>query len=383
MKLICTTNPRVSVSLALLAISLLSTPSTPFAGVAEVSTLIPVSVPAKVGTVAGAKFVGLPVARPSLYEGAVTSAVAANTGASTLVTDANLTAAVLDALGIASVSTARVTDNSFATGDDQYVVEFTSGPNIGLVKTVSAVSAGGATVLGGLKAGLAVGTTYVLRKDWTLGSLFGYNNTAVTASGLKGGLVSGADHIGVVRNAKLELYYWTGTAWKPTSGSVSGVAYEHVRIPLSGGFYFKRNTTSATTAYLSGVYRPHRLQTLLEGGSGAVFTVSTPNFKDTTLAETGLHRYVKSSTLVASADEIRIIGPTGAITSYFNAGSGSAYTSGFWNGTSPAAPSWRSTASGQAAGSANSLVIPAGSAILIKKSGTDSRLIGIDPAYTN
>jgi len=92
---------------------------------------------------------------------------------------------------------------------------------------------------------------------------------------------------------------------------------------------------------------------------------------------------VKSSTLVASADEIRIIGPTGAITSYFNAGSGSAYTSGFWNGTSSAAPSWRSTASGQAAGSANGLVIPAGSAVLIKKSGTDSRLIGIDPAYTN
>jgi hypothetical protein len=40
------------------------------------------------------------------------------------------------------------------------------------------------------------------------------------------------------------------------------------------------------------------------------------------------------------------------------------------------------TASGNAAGSANSLVIPAGSAIMIKKSGADARLIGIDPAYT-
>jgi hypothetical protein len=362
---------------------MLSTPSTQFAGVAEASALIPVSVPAKVGTVPGAKFVGLPVARPSLYEGAVTTAVAASSASSTVVTDANLTSAVLDALGISSVSTARVTDNNFATGDNQYVIEFTSGPNIGLVKTVSAVSSGGATVLGGLKAGLAVGTTYVLRKDWTLGSLFGADNTSVVASGLKGGLVSSADHIGVVRNARLELYYWTGTSWKPTSGSVSGVAYEHVRIPLSGGFYFKRNTSSSTTAYLTGVYRPHRLQTLLEGASGTVFTVSTPNFKDTTLDQTGLHRYVKSSTVLASADELRIIGPSGAISSYFNAGSGTGYSSGFWNGTSSAAPSWRSTASGHAAGSANSLVIPAGSAVLIKKSGADSRLIGLDPAYTN
>jgi hypothetical protein len=151
---------------------------------------------------------------------------------------------------------------------------------------------------------------------------------------------------------------------------------------MSGGFYFKRNTSSATTLYLSGIYRPHRLQALLEGVSGSVFTVSTPNYVDTTLAATGLHRYVKSSTLVASADELRIISADGSIASYFNAGSGSGYTSGFWNGTSANAPSWRLTASGNAAGSANSLVIPAGSAIMIKKSGADARLVGIDPAYT-
>lgn len=352
------------------------------AGVAEVATLVPVAIPAKVGTTAGVKFVGIPVARPGIFEGSVTTLVASAASASTVVTDSKLTAQVVSELGNPTVSTSRVSDNVFATEDNQYVIELTSGPNIGLVKVVSAISSGGVTVLGGFNKRLDVGTTYVLRKDMTLATLLGNNPTEIAASGIKGGLVSGADHVGVVRNAKLELYYWTGSAWKPTSGSVAGVTYEQVRIPMSGGFYFKRNTSSATTIFLAGIYRPHRLQALLEGISGSVFTVSTPNYVDTTLAQTGLHRYVKSSTLVSAADELRIISANGSIASYFNAGSGTGYTSGFWNGTSANAPSWRLTASGNSAGSANSLVIPAGSAIMIKKSGADARLIGIDPAYT-
>ena len=368
------------VALALLTAMAFNTNS--IAGVAEVATLVPVAIPAKVGTTAGVKFVGIPVARPGIFEGSVTTLVATSTSASTVVTDSKLTAQVVSELGNPTASTARVSDNVFPTEDNQYVIELTSGPNIGLVKVVSAISAGGVTVLGGFNKRLDVGTTYVLRKDWTFASLFGNNATQIAASGIKGGLVSGADHVGVVRNAKLELYYWTGSAWKPTSGSQAGVAYENVRIPMSGGFYFKRNTSSATTLYLSGIYRPHRLQALLEGVSGSVFTVSTPNYVDTTLAATGLHRYVKSSTLVSAADELRIISADGSIASYFNAGSGTGYTSGFWNGTSANAPSWRLTATGNAAGSANGLVIPAGSAIMIKKSGADARLIGIDPAYT-
>ena len=368
------------VALALLTAMAFNTNS--IAGVAEVATLVPVAIPAKVGTTAGVKFVGIPVARPGIFEGSVTTLVATSTSASTVVTDSKLTAQVVSELGNPTASTARVSDNVFPTEDNQYVIEFTSGPNIGLVKVVSAISAGGVTVLGGVNKRLDVGTTYVLRKDWTFASLFGNNATQIAASGIKGGLVSGADHVGVVRNAKLELYYWTGSAWKPTSGSQAGVAYENIRIPMSGGFYFKRNTSSATTLYLSGIYRPHRLQALLEGVSGSVFTVSTPNYVDTTLAATGLHRYVKSSTLVSAADELRIISADGSIASYFNAGSGTGYTSGFWNGTSANAPSWRLTATGNAAGSANGLVIPAGSAIMIKKSGADARLIGIDPAYT-
>jgi hypothetical protein len=372
------------VALALLTAMAFNTNS--IAGVAEVATLVPVAIPAKVGSTAGVKFVGIPVARPGIYEGTVTTLVPAGTGSgtplSTVVTDSTLTTQLISELGASTVSTARVANDTFATADNQYLIEITSGPNIGLVKTVSAITSGGATVLGGFSKRLDVGTTYVLRKDWTIGSLLGTDSAGVAASGIRGGLVSSSDHIGVIRNARLELYYWNNTKWLPTSGAVAGVAYEHVRVPMSGGFYFKRNTATSTTVYLSGIYRPHRLQALLEGISGSVFTVSTPNYVDTTLAQTGLHRYVKSSSLVSAADELRIISANGTIASYFNAGSGTGYTSGFWNGSSANAPSWRSTASGNAAGSANSLVIPAGSAIMIKKSGADARLIGIDPAYT-
>ena len=367
------------VALALLTAMAFNTNS--IAGVAEVATLVPIAIPAKVGSTAGVKFVGIPIARPGIFEGSVTTLVASAASASTVVTDSKLTAQVVSDLGSPTVSTSRVSNDVFATADNQYLIEITSGPNIGLVRTVSAITAGGATVLGGFSKRLDVGTTYVLRKDWTIGSLLGTDPTTVAASGIRGGLVSSSDHIGVIRNARLELYYWNNTKWLPTSGAVAGVAYEHVRVPMSGGFYFKRNTATATTVYLSGIYRPHRLQALLEGSSGSVFTVSTPNYADTTLAQTGLHRCVKSSPLVGSADELRIISANGAITSYFNAGSGTGYTSGFWNGSSANAPSWRPTGSG-AAGSANGLVIPAGSAIMIKKSGPDARLIGIDPAYT-
>ena len=53
------------VALALLTAMAFNTNS--IAGVAEVATLVPVAIPAKVGTTAGVKFVGIPVARPGSF----------------------------------------------------------------------------------------------------------------------------------------------------------------------------------------------------------------------------------------------------------------------------------------------------------------------------
>jgi hypothetical protein len=292
-----------------------------------------------------------------------------------------MTAGVVSALNIPTVSTARITNSDFATADNQYVLEITSGANIGLTRTISAISAGGPTVVGGVLLPLAVGTKYVIRPDWTIGSLLGKTAADVALAGVAGGLAASADNIGIIRNGVLELYYWTGSVWKPTRSTVAGVDYSFVRLPLSGGIYYKRNKTTATTVYLSGVYRATRLQALLEGADNSVFAVTTPNFADTTLAQTGLHRYVKSSTIISSCDEVRVVSPTGAVESYINAGSGTAYTGGFWNGSSASAPSWKSTRGG-AAGTANNTVIPAGSAIMFKKETALPRQIGLDAVYS-
>lgn len=374
---------QASFVFAMVAAAILAGPSTSRAGVGEASALFPVTIPAKTSGVAGVKFVGIPVARPSIYEGLVTTAVPANSNSSTVFSDSEFDASALSDLGNPVASTARVTDNSFATEDNQYVLEITSGANIGLTKIISSFSTGGVTVVGGFALPVEVGTKYVIRQDWTLGTLFGNNAAAIAASGLSGGLASSADNIGLVRSGVLELYYWTGSAWKPTRNVVTGTDYSHVRVPLSGGIYVKRNKTTDATLYMTGIYRPTRLQALLEGADNAVFAVSTPNFKDTTLAETGLHRYVKTSTLISGCDEVRVLTSAGTVQSYVNSASQSAngYTGGFWNGSTTNAPSWKSTRSG-AAGSANNLVIPAGSAVLIKKEGAGARQLGIDPAYT-
>jgi len=84
--------------------------------------------------------------------------VASAASANTVVTDSKLTAQIVSELGSPTVSTDRVTNDTFATADNQYLVEITSGPNIGLVKVVSSISAGGVTVLGGFNKRLDVGT---------------------------------------------------------------------------------------------------------------------------------------------------------------------------------------------------------------------------------
>jgi len=374
---------QASFVFAMVAAAIFAGNSVSRAGVGEASALFPVSIPAKVGGVAGVKFVGIPVARPSIYEGLVTTRVAANSNSTTVFTDSGLDTAALAALGNPVASTARVTDNNFATGDNQYVLEITSGANIGLTKIISSFANGGVTLVGGFALPVEVGTKYVIRKDWTLGTLFGNNATSIAASGISGGLASSADNIGLVRGGALELYYWTGSAWKPTRSAVAGIDYSFVRVPLSGGIYVKRNKSTEGTLYMTGIYRPTRLQALLEGADNAVFAVSTPNFKQTTLAETGLHRYVKTSTLISACDEVRVLTSEGTVESYVNSASQSAngYTGGFWNGATTNAPSWKSTRGG-VAGSANNLVIPAGSAVLIKKEGAGARQLGLDPAYT-
>ena len=379
---------------AMMVAAMIAGPTASQAGVGEAAALFPVTIPAKTGGVPGVKFVGIPVARPAIYEGLVTARVTANSTTSTatnpafttVVTDTNFNTNVISQIWGTNkvVETAGLgSDTNVPTSDNNYVLEITSGPMVGLTKSVTAADAGGLSVQGGFSLNLDANTKYVLRKDWTLGTLFGNSASDIAAAGVTAGLSSTGDNLGVIKSDILTLYYATTAGqWRPTRNYDSTKTYQHIRIPLSGGVYVKRNASSVGTLYLSGIYRPTRLQALLEGPDNSVFAVSTPNFKDVTLTETGLHRYVRSSTLNSACDEVRVVDTTGVVRSYVNSATGTAYTSFFWNGSSANAPSWKSTRGTAAAGSANSVVIPAGSAVLIKKETASPRLVGLDPSYT-
>ena len=377
---------------AMMVAAMIAGPTASQAGVGEAAALFPVTIPAKTGGVSGVKFVGIPVARPAIYEGLVTARVTANSTTNTatnpafttVVTDTNFNTNVISQIWGTNkvVETAGLGSNTnVPTSDNNYVLEITSGPMVGLTKSVTAADAGGLTVQGGLSMNLDANTKYVLRKDWTLGTLFGNSASDIAAAGVTGGISSTADNLGVIKNDILTLHYWTGSQWRPTRNYNSNNTYQNVRIPLSGGVYVKRTASTAGTLYLSGIHRPTRLQALLEGPDNSVFAVTSPNFKDITLEETGLHRYVRSSTLNSACDEVRVVDTTGVVRSYVNSATGAGYTSFFWNSSNAISPSWKSTRGTAAAGSANSLVIPAGSAVLIKKETASPRLIGLDPTF--
>lgn len=379
---------------AMMVAAMIAGPTASQAGVGEAAALFPVTIPAKTGGVPGVKFVGIPVARPAIYEGLVTAQVAANSTTNTatnpafttVVTDTNFNTNVISQIWGTNkvVETAGLGSNTnVPTSDNNYVLEITSGPMVGLTKSVTAADAGGLSVQGGFSLNLDANTKYVLRKDWTLGTLFGNSATDIAAAGVTGGLSSTGDNLGVIKNDILTLYFWssTGGQWRPTRNYNSNNTYQNIRIPLSGGVYAKRNASTAGTLYLSGIFRPTRLQALLEGPDNSVFAVTSPNFKDITLEETGLHRYVRSSTANSVCDEVRVVDTTGVVRSYVNSATGAGYTSFFWNSSNAISPSWKSTRGAAAAGSANSLVIPAGSAVLIKKESASPRLIGLDPTF--
>ena len=176
---------------AMVAAAILTGPRSTEAGVGEAAAIFPVTIPAKSGGVPGVKFVGIPVARPSLYEGLVTTAVipnsttntATNPAFTTAIADTNFTTA---RIGNPTVQTNGLADNNIPTADDNFVLEITSGPMVGLTKPIVAVANGSITVQGGFSLNLDVNTKFVVRKDWTLGTLFGNTAADIAAAGVTG-----------------------------------------------------------------------------------------------------------------------------------------------------------------------------------------------------
>ena len=172
-------------------------------------------------------FIGCSLARPAVLKGEVDVAVAA--GATTFTAYGTN---VFDGLVLAGGTEAE------PTSDNHWIIEFTSGAYTGLVKQVTAFSGSTVTVAGGLPV-IDKGTRFVLRKDHTLGALFGNADLAnlVTKSGLSSGSTSGSSDVVSVLNSAgqwVKYFYRAGTGWKLTTAR-TGSDRQHVRVSLGTG----------------------------------------------------------------------------------------------------------------------------------------------------
>ena len=331
------------------------------ADIAKPSVLVPVTVAASSGGIAGQRFVGLNVCRPTIGEGRLSAAV--NAGATTFTVDA-------DAIF------SGVSPTTLGTSDNAYIVEFTSGAYVGLIKRISSITGRTATVVGTLPA-LDNATTFLLRKDWTLATLFGATESEVRASGLTVGASGGsATRIGVLNTSGVIAYYFfkTGTSqggsgWRAAATRTDGVDRQHIQVGTGSGFSVQNGTTTALNFNLAGEARPTRNIVSLDN----TFTfVANPQNKSVTIADlfgsapvSGLilKSRAEGASTAGSADEFTLLNGTVARKYFF-------YTQGGVN-------KWRQSVNRTGADQ-NTVTVAESDAILVKRNTSGSKFLGLE-----
>ena len=264
-------------------------------------------------------FVGASLARPPVMKGWLAGAVSAS---ATSFTTANSAASSNMFNGL----TVETGPEDAPLSDNHYVVEITSGPSTGLIKIVTAFGTNQITVSGGLPA-LSVGTTFTLRKDHTLGSLFGNADSAssLTQSGLTSGSTAGsADVVSVLDStgAWKKYFFRSGTGWKLTTAR-TGSDRQFVRVSLGTGVLLTPVTTK--TIAISGEYRGTRSRVSL---INTATIVANPYPVATTLADSDLATSLAKGSTASSSDELRFL-ENGAFVNYFaRSGTGATSPSG-------------------------------------------------------
>ena len=293
-------------------------------------------------------FVGASLARPPVKKGWLAADVAATATTFTTANSAN------DLNMFNSLRATPLTDN-------HYVVEITSGPSTGLIKIVTAFGSNQITVNGGLPA-LTLGTTFTLRKDLTLATLFGNADSAnaLTQSGLTSNTTAGsADVVSIIDStgAWKKYFFRAGTGWRLTTAR-TGSDRSNVRVSLGTGVLINPATTKTIT--LSGEYRGTRSRVSL---INQATIVANPYPVATTLAETDLATSLARNNTAGNSDELRFL-ENGAFVNYFarsgtgvNSHSGVAYL-GFKPSLNRLAANVDTTKS-----------LAAGGAVLVKRAG--------------
>ena len=331
------------------------------ADIAKPSLLVPVTVAASSGGIAGQRFVGLNVCRPTIGEGRLSAAVVSGATTFTADADAIFTGIVPSTLG---------------TSDNSYIVEFTSGAYVGLIKRISSISGRTATVVGTLPA-LDNATTFLLRKDWTLGQLFGATAAEIAAKGLTAGASGGsATRIGVLSPSGVIAYYFFknsttqgGTGWRAAATRTDGVDRQHIQVGTGSGFAVQNGNTTAVNFNLAGEARPTRNIVSLDN----TFTfVANPQNRSVTIANLLGSTPVSGLTLKSGA--------VGAST----AGSAEEFTlmemnvaRKYFYYTQGGANKWRLSVQRTGADQ-NEVTVAESDAILVKRAGSVTKFLGLE-----
>ena len=255
------------------------------------------------------KLISVFLARPVILKGELSAAVTA--GQSTFTAFGNN---VFSSYSVASeVGAAELAPAS----DNHYIVEFTSGPNTGLVKQVLSFSGSTVTVKGALP-NLTADTQFVLRNDNTLNSVFGSEVT-------QGSSTANADVVSVLSSDGIlnRYIYVTGFGWRSELAR-KGIDANcgNVRISLGTGVAFKPRLTK--TINLSGEYRGSRsLMTIPEVGA----IVGNPYPVAVSLQNSGLANYLVKDASSANADVIRFL-EAGSYVQYHHNGTDFVKTTG-------------------------------------------------------
>ena len=260
------------------------------ADIAKPSLLVPVTVAVSSGGIAGQRFVGLNVCRPTIGEGRLSAAVVS--GATQFTADA-------DAIF------SGISPSTLGTSDNSYIVEFTSGAYVGLIKRISSISGRTATVVGTLPA-LDNATSFLLRKDWTIGTLFGATAAEVAAKGLIAGSSAGTStRIGVLTSSGVIAYYFFknstiqgGVGWRAAATRTDGVDRQHIQVGTGSGFAVQNGNTMVLNFNLAGEARPTR--NIISLDSTYTF-VANPQNRSVTIADLLGSAPVSSLTLKSGA----------------------------------------------------------------------------------
>lgn len=314
------------------------------------------------------KLVGSFLARPALIYGQTSGNVSSNSAIFTVFGTNNLTT-ILPSQPVSEAGTAELAPAS----DNHYIVEFTSGPYVGLIKQITSFTSNTVTVLGNLPL-IGDGTQFTIRKDHTLGSLFGDGtlNNPLASYIAAGPSITSADIVSVLSSSGTWNQYFYQTAQVGRAGTggwrlatnpdqtrspfAAGTNRANVRVSLGTGFAFK-TAAGTKNIFLNGEYRGTRERVTLDSTKGVV--IANPYPVSTTLGELGVATSLRSNADVAFADKVNVL-QGGKYVQYFNNGTG------FVNSTN-------STVSGR------DVTIPSGGAVII--TGGANREIVFAPQY--